>query len=264
MKLNKSKKKGKVHPSPSSSSTTSNNEDPISSLNHLLPTAIFTLISVLSLQDREVLAYMITHSLKSSTLNYPSSSFDQKINPKKKPYRKTSTNSHKSPSFDCGCFDCYTSFWCRWDSSPHRELIHQAIEAFEEHLSSSEKTKKKSSSCSRKREKTGNCSSTQTMVGKELSGSLTPERVVVADNDLEESEITPSPVNQALGDVEERETEPEQSPVASEEEEIESGTQEKELQQQQQQHKGLARKVLPDFIGIFQSRLWNRLWGPNV
>ncbi|XP_057530442.1 uncharacterized protein LOC130808907 [Amaranthus tricolor] len=264
MKLNKSKKKGKVHPSPSSSSssTTSNNENPISSLNHLLPTAIFTLISVLSLQDREVLAYMITHSLKSSTLNYPSS-FDQKINPKKKPNRKTSTNSHKSPSFDCGCFDCYTSFWCRWDSSPHRELIHQAIEAFEEHLSSSEKTKKKSSSCSRTREKNGNCSSTQAMVGKESSGPLTPEVVFLADNDVEEREITPSPVNLAMVDVEVRETEPDQFPVAGEEQ-VESGTQEKELQQQQQQHKGLARKVLPDFIGIFQSRLWNRLWGPNV
>ena len=28
-------------------------------------------------------------------------------------------------------------------------------------------------------------------------------------------------------------------------------------------HKGLARKVLPDVLGLFNSRLWN-LWGPNV
>lgn len=39
---------------------------------------------------------------------------------------------------------------------------------------------------------------------------------------------------------------------------------EAELQrEQQQQHKGLARKVLPDVIGLLNSRLWN-LWGPNV
>lgn len=28
-------------------------------------------------------------------------------------------------------------------------------------------------------------------------------------------------------------------------------------------HKGLARKVLPDVMGIFTSRLWS-LWSPNV
>lgn len=28
-------------------------------------------------------------------------------------------------------------------------------------------------------------------------------------------------------------------------------------------HKGLARKVLPDFMGIFHSRYWS-LWSPNV
>lgn len=28
-------------------------------------------------------------------------------------------------------------------------------------------------------------------------------------------------------------------------------------------HKGLARKMLPDVLGLFNSRLW-RLWNPNV
>lgn len=28
-------------------------------------------------------------------------------------------------------------------------------------------------------------------------------------------------------------------------------------------HKGLARKVLPDIMGLLNSRLWN-LWSPNV
>eukprot|EP00252_Welwitschia_mirabilis_P020503 TRINITY_DN5048_c0_g1_i1.p1 TRINITY_DN5048_c0_g1~~TRINITY_DN5048_c0_g1_i1.p1 ORF type:complete len:275 (+),score=27.58 TRINITY_DN5048_c0_g1_i1:188-1012(+) len=37
-----------------------------------------------------------------------------------------------SPSFECGCFQCYTSFWSRWNASPSREIIHEAIDLFEE------------------------------------------------------------------------------------------------------------------------------------
>lgn len=52
--------------------------------------------------------------------------------------------THTTPLFECDCFDCYTSSWFKWDSSPNRELIHQAIEAFEESLATSnEITKKK-------------------------------------------------------------------------------------------------------------------------
>ncbi|XP_057542983.1 uncharacterized protein LOC130821302 [Amaranthus tricolor] len=261
MKFNKRKNKGKVHPSPSSSSSTTNKENPVSSLNHLLPATILTLISVLSLQDREVLAYMITHSLKSSTLNYASSS-NLQINPKKKPTKKSSpsssssTTSHTSPSFDCDCFNCYTTFWFRWDSSPHRELIHQAIEAFEEHLSSTEKTKIKSL-----KEK-----ASADVEERDSSGSHSPDNfIVVTGDNVEErdSSGSHSPDNFIVvteDDVEERETQV----IAGEEVERESATQEKQIHQQQQRHKGLARKVLPDFIGFFQSRLWNRLWRPNV
>ncbi|GAB4828590.1 hypothetical protein Ancab_018250 [Ancistrocladus abbreviatus] len=57
MKINKNK--GKVHPSPSSSvSSSSTTKDSISALR-LLPAAILALISELSLEDKEVLAYMI-------------------------------------------------------------------------------------------------------------------------------------------------------------------------------------------------------------
>lgn len=37
-------------------------------------------------------------------------------------------------SFDCSCFQCYMGFWSRWDASPNREIIHQAIDLFEDHM----------------------------------------------------------------------------------------------------------------------------------
>lgn len=50
--------------------------------------------------------------------------------------RKTAAPSQRSHriSFECSCFQCYMSFWSRWDASPRREIIHQAIDLFEEHL----------------------------------------------------------------------------------------------------------------------------------
>lgn len=244
MKLNKSKNKGKVHPSPSpsSSSSTSNNNiinDPISSLNHLLPTAILTLISLLSLQDREVLAYMITHSLQSS-----SSSKKPTTKQQKPPTMSTSRGvhsghriGHNSPTFDCCCFVCFSSYWNMWNSSPNSDLIDQAIEAFEDHLSLSETPK---------------INSNNNIVIVSADVEVRENHCVcLPEGDKEEGEVNSSNAD----DVEERECQV--VPVAGKAEERESGV-------HQQQHKGLARKVLPDFIGFFQSRLWKRLWGPNV
>ncbi|KAJ6702187.1 F12F1.11-RELATED [Salix koriyanagi] len=147
----KIKNKGKVYPSPSSSSSSSsvgdNGDRDVLSVFKLLPAAILALASVLSLEDREVLAYMITRSLKTTTTttNNPSSSLQDS---KKKSSKKTQNNNnsqnsnHIAPVFDCDCFDCYRSYWFRWDSSPNRELIHQVIEAFEEHLASGEMSRK--------------------------------------------------------------------------------------------------------------------------
>ncbi|RWR79996.1 hypothetical protein CKAN_00860100 [Cinnamomum micranthum f. kanehirae] len=109
----KKSSRGKIHPSPSPSHTSTHS---LSSLN-LLPSAILTIVSVLSVDDQEVLAYLI-HCSTTTT------------NP--------STKKCNKPTFNCGCFDCYTRFWIRWDSSPNRHLIHQAIEAFEDHLSPSD------------------------------------------------------------------------------------------------------------------------------
>nr|CAN73358.1 hypothetical protein VITISV_012626 [Vitis vinifera] len=127
----KIKRKGKVYPSSSSSS--SSYKDAISVFK-LLPATILALASALSVDDREVLAYMITRSI--TTAN-PSSIIERH---KKK--CKTPHNVQKLPLFECGCFDCYISFWFRWDSSPDRELIHHAIEAFEDQLTTTEFFKK--------------------------------------------------------------------------------------------------------------------------
>ncbi|KAL9246590.1 hypothetical protein vseg_020107 [Gypsophila vaccaria] len=230
MKLNKSNKhKGKVHPSPSSSSSSSlNSNDAVSKLNKLLPPTILTLISILSLQDKQVLAYMLSHSLKP---------------PHGKSKRLTVHNS--TPSFDCGCFECYTCYWFLWDSSPHRELIHQAIEAFEEHLSTSELPPTPNPNPSRRK---GN----KLEQAPPLFTEVNTEEVVVVKREE---------VHEMIMEVKE-------GGGAHENENINNNInniKKKKMvqQQQQQQNKGLARKVLPDVIGLFHSRLWS-LWGPNV
>lgn len=249
MKLNKSK--GKVHPSPSSSSSSSSlslcSNDLNSSLNQLLPAAILTLISVLSLQDREVLAYMISRSLNPSPSPSPSPS-SAPILKKSKKSGSTRQHIHKSPIFDCDCFECYTAYWFRWDSSPHRELIHQAIEAFEDHLAKTEQPKKTGRS-TRRREKEKQKAVARCEAPVEEIKKKSPEIVPGTGSPSENEEIRTSEKEE--GEVEERERE----------EEINGGHR-KQLQLQQQ-HKGLARKMLPDVIGFFNSRLWN-LWGPNV
>ncbi|GFP88402.1 hypothetical protein PHJA_000983900 [Phtheirospermum japonicum] len=195
--------KGKVHPSSSSDSL---------SVLTLLPAAILTLVSVLSLDERHVLAYMITRSLKSTA--HPDTT--------KKPNKKS------APLINCDCFHCYTTFWFRWDSSPNRELIHQAIEAFEDHLSNADhhlfnKNKKKDKS-GRRRE-----------VNEKISISA-----------AEENKAGPLETRDGVAMAAEMELDAPSPPVVN-----------------NHNHKGLARKMLPDVMGIFNSRLWS-LWSPNV
>lgn len=118
------KGKGKIHPSPSCA-TGGGAGEAVAVLN-LLPAAILALTAALGAEDKEVLAYLVTRSLQG-----PCSVVAEER-------RRCRRLGHHQALFDCGCFDCYTSYWFRWDSSPDRELIHQAIEAFEEHLASSE------------------------------------------------------------------------------------------------------------------------------
>nr|XP_048319206.1 kinesin-related protein 6 isoform X2 [Ziziphus jujuba var. spinosa] len=174
----KIKNKGKVYPSPSSSSSSSSDIDVLSVLK-LLPAAILALVSVLSFEDREVLAYMITRSMKTSATTATTSSMvvvqesKKKSSSSKKGSSSSSSssssynnnnnnfnsnnNTHKPPVFDCDCFDCYTSYWLRWNSSANRELMDQAIEAFEDQLTNGEKNKKtqKSTGRGKRRDKIG-------------------------------------------------------------------------------------------------------------
>ncbi|GFP98918.1 hypothetical protein PHJA_002035700 [Phtheirospermum japonicum] len=190
--------KGKVHPLTS---------DAFSVLK-LLPAAILTLISLLSHEEREVLAYMISRSLKST-------------NPSSCCYG----HRQKSPAlFDCDCFHCYTSFWFRWDSSSNRELIHQAIEAFEDHLNKGEQCRK-----TKRKDKVGR--------RKMRSGGGAVQLPAVESPGIQESLVVVVPGSEV--------------PVAAAPVEV------------VRSHKGLARKVLPDVMGIFNSRLWS-LWSPNV
>ncbi|XP_059637306.1 uncharacterized protein LOC132279364 [Cornus florida] len=237
----KMRNKGKVHPSPSSSPSPSFSviHRDASSVLKLLPTAILALASVLSIEDQEVLTYMITRSMKSEN---PYSMIEEK--------RKKS-NTHKPPVFDCGCFNCYTSYWFRWDSSPNRELIHQAIEAFEEHLANGEQSKKSSNNrANRKRDKMGRRKPADVPEKVPDVPEIEDSFVVVSVEDVNPVVVLPLLVVDEKPEKEEQEEAVEDeavvfhSPAANND-------------------KGLARKVLPDVLGLFNSRLWN-LWSPKA
>ncbi|KAM7484042.1 hypothetical protein LguiA_000051 [Lonicera macranthoides] len=213
----KVRNKGKVYPSPSLTCCSPPNTDALSVLN-LLPTAILALASVLSLQDKEVLAYMITRSLKST-------------NPVEENKKKSII--HKPPLFDCDCFDCYTSYWFRWDSSPNRELIHQAIEAFEEHLSNGEISKKKSTRGKRR-------------------DKIKPVNLLEVQSPQREA-VSPEKCHEPLHNIDDVVVE--YSPKDLEPVVVRLAPANND--------KGLARKVLPDVLGLFNSRLWS-LWSPNA
>ncbi|KAK8526283.1 hypothetical protein V6N13_017334 [Hibiscus sabdariffa] len=278
----KLKNKGKVYPSPSpspSSSFSGQGHGHPSVLN-LLPAAILVLASVLSLDDREVLAYMITRSLKitTTTTTNPSlisgDSSSKKRSSKKHPPPPAAaksthsggggpSSSHKPPVFDCDCFDCYTSYWFRWDSSPNRELIHQVIEAFEDHLTNGESPKPSKKNGRLKRRDTDSKTVTRILDSPVVALPGQPEQEVPdSKNPAEEAPIITDDVISTEKNVEEQTAEvvemTEDFPVP-EEADVEVRTPPPPTRN----HKGLARKVLPDILGLFNSRLW-RLWNPNV
>ncbi|KAK0573900.1 hypothetical protein LWI29_015175 [Acer saccharum] len=308
----KIKNKGKVYPSPSpspsssfssSSSVCSNAAggsggvgggglDYLSVLK-LLPAAIIALASVLPLEDREVLAYLIMRSMKttvSPSFSAAAVATNPPSFPQKKPSKKSTPNNsgsgsqHKAPGLYCDCFDCYTSFWFRWDSSSNRELIHQAIEAFEDHLTSGESEKSKKNGKGKRRDKTArrfaadnnHTTNNNKQLVKVIPGPGRPEYSVIEKQVEMTEETSGSTVLVAAADV---------SPVSSPEREsgsaenneaaditIGSSPDKEEVTEVLRSStatscsthpKGLARKVLPDVLGLFNSRLWS-LWSPNV
>ncbi|XP_010535336.1 PREDICTED: uncharacterized protein LOC104816117 [Tarenaya hassleriana] len=269
----KIKNKGKVYPSPPSSSL---NGDGFLSVLKLLPAAILVLASALSADDREVLAYLITRSLKTTTavsavgkFRSPSSSSSSTAHDSKKKRNKSGKKgeTHQPPEFDCECFDCYTSYWFRWDSSPNRELIHQAIEAFEDHLirgeasaSASSQKSKRNSGRGKKKEKSGRRGGDKPKPAEPLiqtDESAADDSAVSDQIPLLSPAGSPGRLTDEGGpNVAERKKEevagerPESSPVIVR---TPAGT----------ERKGLARKVLPDVLGLFNSRFWS-LWNPNA
>ncbi|GMI76689.1 hypothetical protein like AT1G62422 [Hibiscus trionum] len=154
------KNKGRIHPSPPS------HKNP-NSVFKLFPAAILALASALPPHDQEVLAYIV------SSTSVP---FQSKHKHKK---------GNKIPHFQCGCFDCYTRFWHRWDSSPNRDLIHQVIEAFEDHLVQNESPKKHS--CRKKDKAMLNIvESNEAFLMAESRGSVTvSDEVAAGDMEME-------------------------------------------------------------------------------
>ncbi|KAG8365856.1 hypothetical protein BUALT_Bualt17G0015400 [Buddleja alternifolia] len=270
----KMRNKGKVHPFTSSSSNntpTPNVKDDALCVLNLLPAAVFTLLSVLSVEDREVLAYMITRSLKSSMFPAAVEEEDKKKmrssnnnNKKKKQQLCCDGHGHKSPAlFDCECFHCYTSFWFRWDSSPNRELIHQAIEAFEDHLNNNNNNINNGGGGGDPFLNNNN-TTTSTTAAVNIGKSKRKDKMGRRKNDKVSSaacgggggvlEVPPIEL-----------PENEESLLVLPEGEVSTTVVESESGAVvvRSHHKGLARKVLPDVIGIFNSRLWS-LWSPNV
>jgi len=123
-------RKGTVHPSPPT----------VSDKLSFLPATILTLTVALSPEDKEVLAYLISCSFSSSSVNG---------NSRRK--TKSFVDGEHFPLFHCNCFRCYMSYWVRWNTSPNHQLIHRIIDDFEDFLSQNankrkEKKNKKGSS----------------------------------------------------------------------------------------------------------------------
>lgn len=109
-------RKGTVHPTPPAVSD---------QLLCFFPAAILTLAAALSLEEREMLAYLVS----CSSANFSNSHH------KKTPSAITSGGVTDHPvCFSCYCFRCYMSYWVMWDSSPNRQLIHEIIDAYEESI----------------------------------------------------------------------------------------------------------------------------------
>ncbi|XP_073013800.1 uncharacterized protein [Typha latifolia] len=232
------KGKGKIHPSPSSPSaapTTGGGGtsycDALAVLR-LLPAAILALTAALGNEDKEVLAYLMTRSMKPPVAR---SDGEER--------RRILAGAHR-PLFDCGCFDCYTSFWSRWDCSPDRELIHHAIEAFEEHLASAEQ---KGRGKQRRREKGKKKSK-----GKEV---INPPEIEAEEKVLEDAK----PEEKVL---EAPEPEIEKIPVPVEPEENKDDDDEVEEKAVAEVSGGERRRGWVDVMGILNPRLWS-LWSPG-
>lgn len=106
-------------------------------LSLLLPTTTLTLTTSLSQEDKQILSYLISCS---------SSNFSNNLG--------NCTTHNNNNNKNCYCFNCYMSYWVKWDSSPNRQLIHEIIDAFEDMVLKKKKGKNKKQ---RKNKNRGTC-----------------------------------------------------------------------------------------------------------
>ncbi|XP_011658397.1 uncharacterized protein LOC105435986 [Cucumis sativus] len=164
---------------------------------------------------------------------------------------------HAPPSLTC--FDCYMSYWDRWNSSPNGELIHQAIEAFEEQLAKGEKSSKNVKG--KRKDKISRRS-----LDKSLN-IVSPPLLPVPEThplQIDEGSSTAQATSGSIDvEVEEKTADGSLDPPRTEEDSVESrGALVVIPSPPPNSHKGFARKVWPDVLGLFNSRLWS-LWSPN-
>ncbi|XP_061340813.1 uncharacterized protein LOC133287260 [Gastrolobium bilobum] len=164
--------KATVHPSP----------PVISDQLSFLPATILTLAAALSPEDREVLAYLIFCSSAATPPAFANFSGNSRRGANKSAVAKGSVDGDHSPLFNCSCFNCYTSYWVRWDESPNRQLIHEIIDAFEDWLAQSNKGGKKGNGKKEKRNKKGSNKNSGELKRAELMSSASSESESVGES----------------------------------------------------------------------------------
>ncbi|EHA8590972.1 hypothetical protein COCNU_scaffold029079G000030 [Cocos nucifera] len=251
------KGKGKIHPSPASPSTSAGggaNDDALAVLK-LLPAAILALTAALGNEDKEVLTYLITRSLNGAGMVAATGICGGASGGGEERRRCRRVGGVHRPLFDCGCFDCYSSFWSRWDCSPDRELIHQAIEAFEEHLANSEsKGGGGGGGRGRRRERKASDLSEK---GKKSKEKETKKVEQIIDEKLLEAAPVRFSGEDKAADVEATAGGGGNERKEVEEEAVEDGDEAAAAAG------GERRRGWPDMMGLLNSRLWN-LWSPGV
>ncbi|XP_010909127.1 uncharacterized protein [Elaeis guineensis] len=252
------KGKGKIHPSPASPSASAGggaNDDALAVLK-ILPAAILALTAALGNEDKEVLTYLITRSLNGAGMVTATGIGGGAGGCGEERRRCRRVGGVHRPLFDCGCFDCYSSFWSRWDCSPDRELIHQAIEAFEEHLANSESKGGGGGGGGRGRRRERRASDLSEK-GKKSKEKETRKVEQIIDEKLLEApavrfsgEDNAVEVEATAGGGGNERTEVEEEAVEDVNEEAAAAGAER-------------RRGWPDMMGLLNSRLWN-LWSPGV
>ncbi|KAJ3678428.1 hypothetical protein LUZ60_002231 [Juncus effusus] len=88
-----------------------------------LPEEVRELVTVLSPEEKDVVYYFLSLTVDGSfTL------------------RLRRSPDH-SPEMGCACFNCYKTFWERWDRSANRHVIHDILEKVEENFSKASRPK---------------------------------------------------------------------------------------------------------------------------